>query len=114
MGSTARRWRYKTDEAGRPRRFFSYREAAWWATLKTGKIAGPVLLYAFLRRFFVSAGPGVPLAEKAAFFLVPTALLLLWVLAIGVVCLYLGLSGGVIDRDERRRFRGNSDGGGRA
>ena len=89
-----RRWIYQTDEEGGPRRFLSHREAAWWATLKTGKLAGPFVLYVFLRAFFGSAGPGIPLAQRAAHFFLPVALLLLWVLVVGMVCLYLALSGG--------------------
>lgn len=96
---------------GQARRFLSHREAAWWATLKTGKLAGPVLLYTFFRAFFESAGPGIPLAQRAAFFFVPGALLFLWVLVAGVACLYLALSGGVMDREERRRYRGDRNNG---
>ena len=77
-----RGWIYKTDGEGRPRRFLSHREAALWATIETGTLAGPVVLYAFLSAFFETAGPGIPLAQRAAsFFFVPSALMLLWVLS---------------------------------
>ena len=110
----ARRWIYKTDEEGRPRRFLSHREAAWWAARRTGTVAGPFVLYALLRAFLETAGPGMPLAERAAYFSLPAVVFLLWLAAMGAVYLYLVLSGGVMAPDERRRRGNQGDGGGRA
>lgn len=108
-----RRWIYKTDGEGRPRRFLSHREAAWWAVLRTGTVAGPVVLYVFLGAFLGTAGPGMPLAERAAYFSLPAAVFLIWLVVVGAVYLYLVLSGGVMAPDERRR-RGNECDGERA
>ena len=110
-GSAARRWIYKTDEEGRPRRFLSHGEAALWATLQTGKVAAPFALYAFLGAFLETAGPGMPLAQRASYFSLPAAVVLLWFLVVGAVYLYLVLSGGVMDREEGRRRGGEGDGG---
>ena len=112
-GGAMRGWMYKTDEEGRPRRFLSHREAAWWAALKTGTLAGPVVLYAFLTAFLETAGPGMPLAQRAIYFFVPTALIVLWLCVVGAVYLYLVLSGGVMGETERRRYR-EDDGAGPA
>lgn len=113
-GPAARgRWIYKTDEEGRPRRFLSHREAAWWAALRTGTVAGPIVLYAFLGAFLETAGPGMPLTERFAYFSLPAAVFLVWLAVVGTVYLYLVLSGGVMAPDERRR-RGNEGDGERA
>lgn len=99
----SRKWRYRTDVAGRPRRFLSHREAAWWAALTAGKFASPLLLYASLMAFVHSAGPGLALAERAAPFSVVAMLVAFWLAGSGVLYLFVTLSGGVAGRDERRR-----------
>lgn len=94
------RWIYKTDEAGRPRRFLSHREAAWWAMLNVAKVAGPVALFGFLRVLFelgVAAG-------WTTFLYLASRLLLLGLLACGVLYLYVALSGGVMARSGRGRL----------
>lgn len=98
----SRKWLYKKDAAGRPRRFLSHREAARWAALTTGKVAGPFVLYALLMAFVHSAGPGLALAERAASFSVVAILPVCWLVASGALYLYVALSGGVMGRDERR------------
>lgn len=44
----ARGWAYKTDASGRPRHFFSHREAAWWAIRRVSAPFSPFLASSIL------------------------------------------------------------------
>ncbi len=99
-----RRWIYKTDEAGKPRRFLDHREAALWATLTVGKPLGAFSLTGLLALVFN------PSADETVGWLALTAVVLAialsaWLLASAVLYLYVSLSGGVMDREARRRYR---------
>lgn len=94
-----REWMYKTDEAGRPRRFVSHREAAWWAARKVGTFFLPLLVSPILWALFGSDSP----YRWSAVPPVVAGVILLWLLAVGSIYLYLALSGGVMGEAERRR-----------
>lgn len=102
-GSTARGWAYKTDAAGRPRRFLSHREAAWWAVRRVGAFFSP-----FLASSILWALLGSPY-ERSTVLPVVAVLASVWLAVVGTVYLYLALSGGVMDKAERRR-RGDGAG----
>ena len=119
--AATRRWLYKTDGKGTPRRFFSHREAAWWAVLTTGKVAAPFLLLVFVRAFFAAFDSWAPARfspDWAIIFTVAALFLVVWPLTAGLLYLYVALSGGVMARleweryreDERPRRRYNADG----
>jgi hypothetical protein len=104
-GTATRRWIYKTDESGRPRRFLSHREAAWWAALKTGKFAGPIMIWMIPATILAAVpGRGTPGLWWMALPILGT-LFLLWLMATGTVYLYVALSGGVMNRAERQEYR---------
>lgn len=101
-----RKWIYKSDEAGKPRRFLNHREAALWATMTVGKVFGAFALYWLISSIFYSVragelGGAMPTLVFAAFMLAA------WLLASGVLYFYLALSGGVMDDEARRRYRNN-------
>jgi hypothetical protein len=108
-GAAARGWAYETDAAGRPRRFLSHREAAWWAARRVGTFFLPLLAPPVLWALFGAASPGRWLAAL----LVVAAVACVWLTVVGTVYLYLALSGGVMGKAERRR-RGGEGNGGRA
>lgn len=95
------KWIYKTDEAGRPRRFLSHREAAWWAARKVSVVFVPLLVYPFVWALF---GFGSPYPWSAVLF-VATGVILASPTTVGAVYLYLVLSGGVMGEADRRRHR---------
>ena len=101
-----RRWLYKTDEAGKPRRFLDHREAALWALTTVGKVFGIFALY-FSASFVVDAF-GEAEFGNLGLALVPAAMIALaWLFISLVLYLYVTLSGGVMDNEARRRYRNN-------
>jgi hypothetical protein len=93
-------WPYKTDSAGKPRRFLSHREAASWTALKVGKFFGLALLFVLLEALIFPEESGrMDSAVYSAFLLV-----VFWLLISAALYLYVALSGGVMGRDERRRY----------
>lgn len=94
-----RRWLYKTDEAGRPRRFLSHRELLLWAALNVGGYVGPPLGLGLVIAIFDPQGVGreIVLALMA---------MVLAACVVGVVGIYLyvALSGGVMSREERAGY----------
>lgn len=93
------RWRYKTDDTGKPRRFLSHGEAAIWAARAVGKFAVPFVLIAGLRAIFDPGPPGQRSVATYALIL----LLASYFLISGALYLYVTLSGGVMNREERLR-----------
>lgn len=53
-----RKWIYKSDEAGKPRRFLNHREAALWAVTTVGKVFGTFALYWLVSSVFYAFGKG--------------------------------------------------------
>ena len=101
-----RKWIYKSDEAGKPRRFLDHREAALWATMTVGKVSGAFALYWLLNSVFYTFRGGE--LAGATLTLAPLAVMLAaWLLVSAVLYLYLVLSGGVMDDEARRRYRNN-------
>ena len=96
-----REWIYKTDPAGRPRRFLSHREAAWWAVRRVGVFFLPLFSGPILWALF---GPGSPGRWPEALPVV-LAIACVWAAVVGTVYIYLALSGGVMGEAERRRYR---------
>jgi hypothetical protein len=94
-----RRWIYKTDEEGKPRRFLNHREAVWWAVLKVGKVLGLFVVSPILWAIF---GPEAP-DRWARASLAVAVVVVLWLVAAGAMYLFVALSGGVMARAERRR-----------
>lgn len=102
-----RRWIYKTDQAGKPRRFLNHREAFLWALTTVGKLFGVAALYLLVGSIFDLRGSG-----EVGWSMMLTLMLLAIVLAIGLLIafamyLYVALSGGVMDDEARRRYRNN-------
>ena len=101
-----RKWIYKFDAAGKPRRFLDHREAALWALMTTGKVFGALALYWLLNSIFYTFRDGE--LAGAVLTLVPAAVMVAaWLLVSAVLYLYLVLSGGVMDDEARRRYRNN-------
>ena len=101
-----RKWIYKSDEAGKPRRFLDHREAAVWALTTVGKVFGAFALYWLLNSVFYTFRDGE--LGGAMLTLIPAAVMLAaWLLISAVLYLYLVLSGGVMDDKARRRYRNN-------
>lgn len=101
-----RRWIYKTDEAGKPRRFLNHREAVLWALTTVGKVSGVVALYLLVGSIFGPLGGGE--VGRSVLTLVPLAIMLTIGLLIAfAMYLYVALSGGVMDDEARRRYRNN-------
>ena len=100
-GTATRRWIYKTDESGRPRRFLNHREAAWWAARKVGTFFVPLLVSPVLWALF---SPDEPYRWAAVVPLM-TAVVCVWLVVIVTIYLYVALSGGVMDRAERKDRR---------
>ncbi len=101
-----RKWPYKTDDAGRPRRFLSHGEAAWWAVRRVGTFFLPLLVSPILWAIFDPAAP----SQRLTALPLVAAVACVWLSVVGAVYLYLALSGGVMGEDERRRFHENGDG----
>lgn len=102
-----REWRYKTDEAGKPRRFYGHRELGLWAALKVGRFAGPPLASGAVLSVVFSIGlADFPL--RIVLWLAVAALILCIVVA-ALVHAYVALSGGIMSAEERserlRKFR---------
>ena len=89
-----REWIYKTDATGRPRRFLSRREAAWWTVRRVGHLFPPALSGPILWTLF---GPGSPGRWRAAL-PVTLAAACVWAVVAGTIYLYLVLSGRVMGR----------------
>ena len=51
-----RKWLYKTDGSGRPRRFLNHRELILWAVLKVGGYAGAPLALGVIAAIFAPQG----------------------------------------------------------
>jgi hypothetical protein len=101
----ARGWAYETDAAGRPRRFLTHREAAWWAACRVGVVFVPLLVYTFARVLFGFDGP----YPWSAILYVAAGVVLASLATVGAVYLYLALSGGVMGKAERRRRGDGTD-----
>jgi hypothetical protein len=107
-----RRWRYERDEEGRPRRFLSHREAFAWAMWRIGRLAALYFRPFSLLTFVGAIGraivrTGWPPQWEVFGFTVLLVLLLSLALCFLVACtyyLYIALAGGVMGRDERRRY----------
>ena len=101
-----RKWIYKSDEAGKPRRFLDHREAALWALMTVGKVFGAYALY-WLVSLVVGAlrdgGSGWPTLT----FALTSIALVTWLLVSLFLYLYVALSGGIMDDEARRRYRNN-------
>ena len=102
----ARGWIYKTNEAGKPRRFLNRREAAVWAGLTVGKPVGVIAFYVLLNAA-IDAYRGAD-AWRSSFVV---ALAVVWgAIWLGVslaLYVYVALSGGVMDEEARHRYRNN-------
>ena len=101
-----RKWIYKADEAGKPRRFLDHREAALWAVTTVGKFFGAYALYWLVSLVFGAlrnGGSGWP-TLTFALLAIPLTIGLLVSL---VLYLYVALSGGIMDDEARKRYRNN-------
>lgn len=97
---------YKTDEAGKPRRFLDHGEAALWAVVTVGKVFGVFALYLLASFVFDALRNGEVGGPMLT--LVPAAIMVLaWLFVTLVLYLYVALSGGVMDSEARRRYRNN-------
>lgn len=96
-----RKWAYKTDGAGRPRRFLSHREAAWWAARRVGTFFLPLLASPILWAIFGSDSSSRWLSALPLI----VAVACVWFAVVGAIYLYLALSGGIMGEAERQRFR---------
>ncbi|QIN82584.1 hypothetical protein GBA63_07970 [Rubrobacter tropicus] len=101
-----RRWLYKTDEAGKPRRFLDHREAALWAVTTVCKVFGVFALYFLIDSVLVPSRDG-EFGEPVLTFMLLAVLLVIGLLISLVLFLYVTLSGGVMDDAARRRYRNN-------
>jgi hypothetical protein len=115
-----RRWRYKRDEEGRPRRFLSHREAFLWSTRRIGFYALLLLLplgsFSLLglvgalgRRVVRTTDGELPGWEDVGAWMLAVSVLVLSLLSLlsllaGAYYLYIALAGGVMSRDERQRY----------
>ena len=100
-----RKWAYKTDAAGRPRRFLSHREAAGWAVRRVGAFFLPLLVSPVLWAVFHPDAP----SQRSTALPVVFAVACVWLAVVGAVYLYLALSGGVMSEAERRRRGDGAD-----
>lgn len=101
-----RKWMYKTDEAGKPRRFLGHGEAATWSMLTVGKLFGTIAGLMLLNAAVGAYRDGDPWSSL----FVPTlavAWLAIWLPASLALYLYVSLSGGVMDEEARRRYHNN-------
>lgn len=96
-----RKWHYKADEAGRPRRFLSHAEAARWVFLKVAKFSATPVLIALANALLLHTFFDYRLS-LSFIFLAVASLLILLLLVSAAMYLYLSLSGGIIGREERR------------
>jgi small-conductance mechanosensitive channel len=101
-----REWIYKSDEAGKPRRFLNHREAILWAMITVGKVFGALALYWLINFIFVAFTDG-ELGGAMLTFMLTAILLVAWLLISLILYLYVALSGGVMDDAARRRYRNN-------
>lgn len=101
-----RKWIYKSDEAGKPRRFLNHREAALWSMTTVGKVFGALVLYWLINSIFITFSSG-EFGGPVLTFVVAAIMLVAWLLISAVLYLYLALSGGVMDDEARRRYRNN-------
>lgn len=98
-----RRWIYKTDDAGAPRRFPGHREALSWAALKIGKLVGAFALFGLLGSAIETYRDGQT-GWPTFTFVLAAVWLAIWLSVSLVLYLYVALSGGVMDREGRRRY----------
>jgi len=89
-----REWIYKSDEAGKPRRFLNHREAILWAMITVGKVFGALALYWLINFIFVAFTDG-ELGGAMLTFMLTAILLVAWLLISLILYLYVALSGGV-------------------
>ncbi len=101
-----RKWIYKSDEAGKPRRFLNHREAALWAMMTVGKVFGALALYWLINFVFVTFRDG-EFGGRMLTFVVAAIMLVTWLGTSLVLYVYVALSGGVMDDEARRRYRNN-------
>ncbi len=94
-----RKWAYKTDAAGRPRRFLSHREAAGWAVRRVGTFFLPLLVSPVLWAVFHPDAPSQRLTALPVMF----AVACVWLAVVGGVYLDLALSVVVMTDDELGR-----------
>lgn len=97
---------YKTDEAGKPRRFLGHGEAAVWSLLGVGRFIGVLALFGLLNSVLAAYRDGE--IWRSAFVPVLAAgWLAIWLGVSLVLYLYVSLSGGIMDDAARRRYRNN-------
>jgi apolipoprotein N-acyltransferase len=101
-----RKWIYKSDESGKPKRSLNHREAALWALMTVGKVFGALALYWLINFIFVAFRDG-EVGMPMITFMVAAIMLATWLLISAVLYLYVALSGGVMDDEARRRYRNN-------
>lgn len=101
-----RRWIYKADEAGKPRRFLDHREAALWAVTTVAKLSGAYALYWLVSLVFGVLGEGGSGWPAFTFALLAISLTIGLLFSL-VLYLYVALSGGIMDDEARKRYRNN-------
>ena len=100
-----RSWIYKTDEAGKPRRFLNHGEAILWALLTVGKLLGALALIMLLNSLFDPDRGEIRLSILTPILVV--ILLATWSSISLILYLYVMLSGGIMDDRARQRYRNN-------
>lgn len=102
-----RAWIYKTDEAGKPRRFVGHGEAVAWALRQMGKVFGALAAATLLSSAVGSYREGRWDLSFAFVALLAAAWLGIWLSISLVLYLFVLLSGGIMDDEARRRYRNN-------
>lgn len=101
-----RGWIYKTDDAGKPRRFLGHGEAVLWALLTVGKVIGGIAVLMLLN----SAVAAYRDWGAWVYTFIPALVgfwLAVWPCVSLALYLYVSLSGGVMDDEARQRYRNN-------
>ena len=101
-----RRWIYKTDDAGAPRRFLGHREVLLWAGLKVGRTTSPFALFGLLGSVVETYRDGLS-GWPVFTLMLAVGWLAIWLSVSLAIYLYVALSGGVMDREDRRRYLGD-------
>ena len=101
-----RAWIYKTDEAGKSRRFLGHGEAAVWALRQMGKVFGTFAALTLLNAAVRAYRDGWD-GWFAFTALLAVVWLAIWLGVSLVIFFFIALSGGVMDDEARRRYRNN-------
>ena len=97
-----RGWSFKKDAEGRPRRFLGHGEAALWSLRSGAVVAGVFAAPVLFRSLLDLVGPVDGPPFNSLDLVIPA---MIWATASLLLYLYIALSGGVMDREARRRYR---------